>query len=73
MKYYSTSDPESLEAFLRASDVLVCSLPGTAKTKYLLDRHKLGGPSVAMLVWRLIPLQHCSPKTQCSSTSDGDH
>ncbi|WVQ95895.1 hypothetical protein IAU59_002994 [Kwoniella sp. CBS 9459] len=40
-QFYSTKDPKSLEEFLKRSDVLVCSLPGTPDTKYLLNKDKL--------------------------------
>lgn len=41
-KYYTTEDRTSVQEFLQACDVLVCSLPATPKTCYLLDRHSLG-------------------------------
>lgn len=41
-KYYSVNDEAQFEAFLRDTDVLVCSLPGTPATKHLLDAKKLG-------------------------------
>lgn len=41
-EFYSTRDPASLEAFIRESDVLVASLPGTRETEGLLDAEKLG-------------------------------
>jgi hypothetical protein len=43
--FYSTKDPQSLEAFLKETDVLVASLPGTPQTQYLLDAEKLGKPA----------------------------
>jgi phosphoglycerate dehydrogenase-like enzyme len=41
-KYYSTRDLKQLEAFLRETDVLVCSLPSTKATQWMLDAEKLG-------------------------------
>lgn len=41
-EFFSTKDPKSLDAFLKQTDVLVCSLPGTPRTQYLLDAQKLG-------------------------------
>lgn len=41
-EFFSTKDSKSLEAFLKQTDVLVCSLPGTPQTQYLLDAQKLG-------------------------------
>lgn len=44
-KYYSVKDKQQFEDFLRETDVLVCSLPGTEATKGLLDAEKLGASS----------------------------
>lgn len=41
-RFYSVKDPKAFEEFLRETDVLVCSLPGTPQTQYLLDAAKLG-------------------------------
>ncbi|WVR07904.1 hypothetical protein IAU60_004947 [Kwoniella sp. DSM 27419] len=50
-QYYSSKDSASLEAFLKRSDVLVCSLPSTPQTKYLLNKDKLAMlPPHAVLV-----------------------
>lgn len=38
---YSTSDPEAFKEFISECDVLVSSLPSTAKTTHLLDAEKL--------------------------------
>ncbi|WVW87071.1 hypothetical protein I302_109128 [Kwoniella bestiolae CBS 10118] len=40
-EYYSTKDPKSVEAFLKQSDVLICSLPNTPATHYFLNKEKL--------------------------------
>ncbi|OCF39667.1 oxidoreductase [Kwoniella heveanensis CBS 569] len=40
-QYYSTKDSKSLEKFLKQSDVLICSLPGTPDTKYFLNKERL--------------------------------
>lgn len=40
--FYSVKDTSSFETFLRETDVLVCSLPGTPQTEHLLNAAKLG-------------------------------
>ncbi|WWC73832.1 uncharacterized protein I206_107804 [Kwoniella pini CBS 10737] len=50
-EYFSTKDPKSVEAFLKQSDVLICSLPNTPATKYFLNKEKLALlPEGAVLV-----------------------
>ena len=40
--YFATTDDESFNEFLKRSDILICSLPSTSKTKFLLTKERLG-------------------------------
>ncbi|GFZ46002.1 LOW QUALITY PROTEIN: hypothetical protein JCM24511_03736 [Saitozyma sp. JCM 24511] len=39
--YYRTDDPDSFEEFLSKSDILICSLPSTRATEWLLTKARL--------------------------------
>lgn len=41
-EYFATTDDDSFNEFLKRSDILVCSLPSTDKTKFLLTKERLG-------------------------------
>jgi hypothetical protein len=49
-QYYATTDPEAFNQFLSRCDILVCSLPSTPQTTYMLDASHLSEYSVN-LAW----------------------
>lgn len=49
--YYRTYDPDSFEEFLSRSDILICSLPSTRATEWLLTKARLSClPTGAVLI-----------------------
>lgn len=41
-KYFSTKSADSLDAFLKECDVIVCTMPSTPQTRGMLNAKKLG-------------------------------
>lgn len=44
-EFFATTDDSSFNEFLKRSDILICSLPSTSKTKFLLTKERLGESS----------------------------